>query len=76
MMRAEQIEVGVKGSGITVRGTAGPQDGKAYGSEQELELTLPQARELLRLLRHMIPLAEKATAAAGVVAIKTAVDAS
>jgi hypothetical protein len=59
VLRAAEIEVGVKGQRLLVRGSAPPSGDSRYWSEQEIELDLQLARELLRLLGEMIPLAEK-----------------
>ena len=69
ILKAEDIEVGIRGQRITVRGSKPPEGDSRYGSEQELDLELPLARELLRLLSAAIPLAEKAKTAAPTVAI-------
>lgn len=70
MLRAKEVEVGVRGQRITVRGSKPPDDENKYGSEQEMDLDLSLARELLRLLGAAIPLAEASKPAAEAVPIK------
>lgn len=71
MIRATEIEVGVKGQRLTVRGSCQPSEGRQYGNEQEFEIDLTVARELHRLLGKLIPLAEKGRAAAEIVTLTT-----
>jgi hypothetical protein len=59
LLQPDDIEVGIRGQRITVRGIRTPREGDRYTSEQELDLSLPQAREVLRLLTELIPLAEQ-----------------
>ncbi len=59
MLKASEIEVGVRGQRVTIRGSRPPADGERYTSEQEIDLDLPLARELRRLLDAAIPLAEQ-----------------
>lgn len=67
MVIAQEIEVGVSGQQITVRGVQPPRGTNAYAQVAELQLTLPLAREMYRLLGKMIPLAEQAKPLAPVV---------
>ncbi len=69
MIRVAEVEVGCRGQRITVRGTEQAMPGKTYQSEAETDMSLPQARELRRLLGRLIPVAEKSTVAAPVVAL-------
>lgn len=72
MIRAEHIEVGIRGQRLTVRGAGPRTDGASYGTEQEIELDLTLARELHRLLGKLIPLAEKGKSGGEVVALPVA----
>jgi len=69
ILAVQNIEVGVKGQRITVRGSCPPTEGRQYGNEQEIELDLRLARELHRLLGKLIPLAEKSGPPAPVTSI-------
>lgn len=71
MIRATEIEVGIKGQRLTVRGSVASSSERQYGNEQEFELDPTLARELHRLLGKLIPLAEKGRASAEVVALTT-----
>jgi hypothetical protein len=71
MIRATEIEIGIKGQRLTMRGSCPPTSDRAYGNEAEFELDLTLARELHRLLGKLIPLAEKGRATAEVVALTT-----
>jgi hypothetical protein len=65
--RAAELEVGIKGQNITVRGYCPPSDERSYRNDQEIILDLPLARELHRLLGKLIPLAEQSQTTAKVV---------
>jgi hypothetical protein len=58
MLVAEEIEVGVRGRNITVRGVRVPDAKNTYERTEEISLELTLARELFRLLSAAIPLAE------------------
>lgn len=59
LIQPDDVEIGVRGQRITIRGIRAPREGDRYTSEQELDLSLSQAREVLRLLTELIPLAEQ-----------------
>lgn len=65
----DELGAGVQGQRITIRGVQWPSDERKYRAEEELDLSLSQARELLRLLTALIPLAEQAKPAVPVQAI-------
>lgn len=69
MIRATDIEVGVKGQHITVRGSCAPSEGRQYGNEAEMYIDLSLARELHRLLGKLIPLAEQSKPTATIVSV-------
>ncbi len=69
MMHAKDIEVGVRGQNLSVRASSPPTGDRQYGSDAEFGMDLTLARELLRLLTEMIPLAEKSKPAVDVVAL-------
>ena len=73
-LKATEIAVGVRGQNIFVRGTAPPLGDNRYGSEEEIDLSLPLARELYRLLGAMIGLAERGGEPAEVVALADSKD--
>lgn len=57
-MKVQEIAVGVAARRLLVRGKSPPSGPSGYEREEELDMELPIARELLRLLTAMIPLAE------------------
>ncbi len=63
---AQEVEVGCRGQRITVRATH-PEN--KY-SDAEVELSLPLARELWRLLGKIIPIAERSQVGAEVVDLR------
>ena len=62
MIIAEEVEVGIRGQTITIRGTVAPREGQTYERSEELTLSLPLARKLLTLLTALLPLAEQSAA--------------
>lgn len=69
VLAVHEVEVGIRGQRITVRGSCPPDAENRYGREQEMDLDLPLARELLRLLTAAIPLAEQAKPGAAIVGL-------
>jgi hypothetical protein len=59
-LKATEVEVSVRSQNIAVIGYQPPDTDNKYVRTEEIELTLPLARELLRLLTALIPLAEQA----------------
>lgn len=71
LIKVGEIEVGCRGQRITIRGIESPLSGKTYPCEAQMELSLQQAREVYRLLGKLIPVAEKSTLAAPVIAVSS-----
>jgi len=62
----DEIEVGVRGQRITIAGSLLPKDDSRYRTEETLDMSLQQARELYRMLAAMIPIAEASASSAPV----------
>lgn len=68
-IRPHELEVGIRGQRIAITGYENAGGERKYASEETLDISLQQARDLFRLLGKLIPIAERSQPSAQIVSV-------